>query len=396
MFDIFISTVIVLNSIVIGVELSVQPSEESETPETRLVFGVMENVFLIIYIVELACRFYACGKSCLRSSWVKFDVFIVLIGVIGNWLIPSIVLVAGDAISKPTFLSIFRLARVARAVRLFVQFRTLWMLISGIISSIPTIINVFVVLLLVLFAFACLGVEVITNNAKSSQGGEFQELVHQYWSTLPHIMLTLVQFVTLDSIGGIYAPMIHDETWLLFYFVPFLLVVSVILMNLVVAVVLEGFMESAKRDQEARRFLSEQRLEKLMPRLKTMFAELDSDGSGLVTLDEVESAPQELQNELEALLNGCSLLDLFEALDEDGSMEISIEEFLDGMTKITGGQSLEMTRLLKLQALTRQDLAELKQTCETRRALAAKRQEPRVSRGSAAESQSSVPPTLAL
>jgi len=387
MFDMFISMVIVLNSITIGVELTVQPSEESETPETKLAFGIVENVFLIIYTAELACRFYACGKSCLRSSWVKLDVCIVIIGIIGNWLVPIFILVAGDAISKPSFLSIFRLARIGRAVRLFVQFRVLWMLIRGIFSSMPTIMNVFIVFLLVIFAFACVGVEIITNNAKSSQGGEFQDLVHQYWSTLPRIMLTLVQFVTLDSAAGIYAPMIHDEAWLLLYFIPFLLVVAVVLMNLVVAVVLEGFMESAKRDQEARRLLNEERLEKLMPRLRTIFAELDSDGSGQITLDEVESAPLELQNELEALLDGCSLPDLFEALDEDGSMEISIDEFLDGMTKITGGRSLEMTRILKLQTLT---LAELKQTYETRCALlAAEKQEPRASRGSAVASHNS-------
>jgi hypothetical protein len=51
-----------LNSIVIGVELTVQPSEESETPESRLWFGIFENLFLSIYVVELAVRLYACGK----------------------------------------------------------------------------------------------------------------------------------------------------------------------------------------------------------------------------------------------------------------------------------------------------------------------------------------------
>ncbi|CAK0911048.1 unnamed protein product, partial [Prorocentrum cordatum] len=234
MFDLFISTVIVLNSIMMGVELTVQPSAESGTPQTRLFFGVMESVFLVVYIVELACRFYACGASCLRSSWVKFDVLIVTVGVIGDWLVPIILLASGEAIAKPSYLQIFRLARVGRAVRLFVQFRILWMLVSGIISSISTIVNVLIVLVLVLFAFSCLGVEVITNHAKSSQGGEFQNLVQEHWSSLPHTMLTLVQFVTLDSIGAIYAPMIREDLWLTLFFVPFILVVSIILMNLVI------------------------------------------------------------------------------------------------------------------------------------------------------------------
>ncbi|CAK0862627.1 unnamed protein product [Prorocentrum cordatum] len=371
-FDISMGTVIVLNAMMIAVELTVTPTEEDETPASRLAFGIAENVFLSIYLLELIFRIVACGRECLRNSWVRFDLALVCVGVLGSWIVPIIILIAGDAIEKlvpsAMFLRIFRLARLARALRLFVQFRTLWMLISGLFSSLPTIMNVFFVLLLALFVFACLGVEVMA----SISGAASQEMVDNYFATLPMIMLTLVQFVTMDSVATIYTPMIRENVWLMFFFLPFLLVVSVILMNLVTAVVIEVFLDHAKRDQETRKMYNEQRMSALVPQLRKMFEELDLDDSGCVTLEELNAAPEDVQSELERLLNVDSLYDLFEALDVDGSMEVTIEEFLDGMTRLTcNNQSLEITRVIKLQALIRQDLAELKHICQGRHGLPA-------------------------
>ncbi|CAK0856408.1 unnamed protein product [Prorocentrum cordatum] len=66
-FDVVLGVVISLNSVVIGVELTVQPSEGTETPGSRMVFGAFENLFLSIYVAELVARIYACGQSCLQK-----------------------------------------------------------------------------------------------------------------------------------------------------------------------------------------------------------------------------------------------------------------------------------------------------------------------------------------
>jgi voltage-gated sodium channel len=365
MFDVFMGVVIVLNSIIIGVELTVQPVDPSESsPETRLFFEVFEHVFLGIYVLELLCRLYACRTSCLRNGWVRFDVFLVIMGVLGSWVAPLIISLGGDSMRdagpSPLFLRVFRLARVARALRLFVQFRTLWMLVSGLSSSLPNVLNVFLVLSLTLFVFSCLAVEVITKE-RSSNGGDFQALVDQYWSSLPVIMMTLVQFVTLDTVGEIYKPMIEDNILLVFYFLPFMLMVSVILMNLVTAVVIQTFMEHVKRDEETRLLWNKQRMLTLMPRLTNVFAGLDMDGNGQITWEELKCAPTDVQVELESLLSVDSLADLFEALDQDGNMEISSDEFFDGMTRlICGNTSVDITRILKMLRSLRQDIRSLR------------------------------------
>jgi voltage-gated sodium channel len=369
MFDMTIGMVIILNSIIIGVELTMQPAERSESPAHASAFQALEHVFLIVYIVEIAIRIFACGTSCLRDWWVRFDVFLIIIGIAGAWVLPLMIALANDTVNTilptPMFLRVFRLARLARALRLFVQFRTLWMLVSGLYKSMFTVLNVFLVLALVLYIFSCIGFEVITHSDQGSWGEESQDLVGQYWSTLPMIMLTLVQFVTLDGIADIYKPLVEDDIWLIFYFGPFILVVSIILMNLVTAVVLENFLEQVESDHETRRLWNEQRMRELIPKLMTAFGKIDTDVSGQITIEELKSAPAELVDELENLFNVASIFDLFEALDVDNNLEVDVVEFFDGMSRfVCKHDALDTMKVITMLKLIRHDIVHVRSLCE--------------------------------
>ncbi|CAK0802267.1 unnamed protein product [Prorocentrum cordatum] len=354
LFDGVMGALITLNTLVIGVELMVFPPMTTPAPEGDAVFESLEHAFLLIYVAELSARIFACGMKCMRTNWVRFDFVLVSFGVVDSWLVPLVLLCAGEAVQKswspPTFMRILKLGRLARSLRLFVQFRTLWMLVSGLSQSLTTIVNVFIVLSLTLFIFACLGIEMITSNPKSFDEGTFGDIVNDYWSTLPKVMLTLVQFVTLDSIGQIYKPLIEEDWMLVLFFIPFILVVSVVVMNLVTAVVIEVFLDHAKRDQEMRQIYKNHYTRAILPQLRAMFEDLDADGNGYITLVELQHASEELQMDLGKLLNVDSLFDLFDALDADGSGEISIDEFLEGITQLsaTNSRGLELTRILNM------------------------------------------------
>jgi hypothetical protein len=127
-------------------------------------------------------------------------------------------------------LRVFRLFRLARALRLLVQFRTLWMLVQGLIHSCSTIFYTVVLITLILYIFSCIGVETIAIPYIDEQS-DFGDLVREYWSSVPNCMLSLVRFVTLDSIGSIYEPMIKQQNHLIMFFMPFLLIVSIALMS---------------------------------------------------------------------------------------------------------------------------------------------------------------------
>ena len=71
-FDLFIGLVIVLNSVLIGVETHMKAQGQSSE-----LFGVADVFFLAIYILELISRFFAHHLHCLKSGWVIFDFLLV-------------------------------------------------------------------------------------------------------------------------------------------------------------------------------------------------------------------------------------------------------------------------------------------------------------------------------
>merc|ERR1719247_1223877 len=207
---------------------------------------------------------------------------------------------------------IFRLAKLARTIRLLSQFRPLWMLVSGLLSSIGTMFYILILLVIILFVFACMGVELFTKNVKLREDPVFDAYIQQYWADLPISMLTLIQFVNLDGIGAIYTPMVRSEPTTGLFFISFMLIVSICLMNLVTAVIVEGSFEQAKSDQIFAKKERQRAMSKLLPVVRDIFAELDKDGSGKVTLEEFADADEAVQLALEKVCQTDDLVELFE------------------------------------------------------------------------------------
>ena len=63
-------------------------------------------------------------------------------------------------------------------------------------------------------------------------------------------------------------------------------------------------------------------LKQFLPRLWQCFKELDADGSGSLSLDEVMSAPEHVRDELKKMISADDLEELFRILDMDGGGEI--------------------------------------------------------------------------
>merc|ERR1719195_674986 len=103
----------------------------------------------------------------------------------------------------------------------------------------------------------------------------------------------------MDSISSIYFPLIVKDPVLVIFFLPFILIVSVALMNLVTAVIVEGAIEQGKQDREAMARYRQYSFKKLQPHLKDMFMKMDRDGNSRLTRDELLSAPEKIKQELQ-------------------------------------------------------------------------------------------------
>jgi hypothetical protein len=260
-------------------------------------------------------------------------------------------------------LRMLRLFRLARAVRLLVQFKTLWMLVRGLIGSASTIAYTFGLIVLILYIFACMAMELITKKHLNSPEPGIADCVADYFPDIQVAMLTLLQFVCMDSIGSIYRPLILQDPMLIVFFLPFILVVSIALMNLVTAVIVEGAIEQGKNDRESQSRYKAYAFKKMIPGLRAMFHKLDADGSGTLSLEELIEAPQDVKMHFEEILNVESMVELFEIVDVDNSGVVDIDEFCDGISKLVNStQSVEVVRILNQLSVTRRVIEDLSMT----------------------------------
>jgi voltage-gated sodium channel len=356
--------VIVANSICVGVAIN-QDLKGMDAKEANNI----EHLFLVIFIIELLLRLFVRGWKGLRNAWTLFDFVIVLIGVLSQWVLDPIAqserfknnaLVLQGA--QPVLvLRMLKLLRLVRAVRLVATFKPLWKLTQGFLSSAGTMVSAVVMLVLTLYIFACVGAEVI---AKVSWETQFvSEFVLERFSTLPLIMLTLVQFITLDSISGFYFPMILEKPALSIYFLALVVFVGVALMNLITAMLVEAAVVSASEDKEMQAFYNRQKEKKLKPSLEQFFALLDKSGDNVVTAKEIVEDLQaeiEIPSNLRGVVTEARIVELFDHLDHDGNGELTQEEFVNGMLMVAFSEvPVESKQMLHLLIKTRSQMGRL-------------------------------------
>lgn len=326
-FEYLMGLIIVINAITVGYEI------QSSLTHVSPWMSWIDFAFVMIYLAELTVRFLAFGKKCLCDPWCILDMILISIGIVSLFTSSTGV----EVQEMQTFMVVrtFRLLRLIRALQLLKQFRTVWRLVSGLLTSANAMLSTLVLVMLTLYIAACLGIEVITKDSTLSQADETSGIVSQYFGSLFSTLLTLSSFVTLDSVAPIYSPLIAQKPGLAFYFFFIVLFVSVALMNLVTAVLVEGALSHASADREVEKLDLREKLQKQMPRLLTIFGEIDKDGSGTLTMEEMSHVPIDIiPEELRAKTNISSMHDVFEMLDVDGGGELTREEFVDGLLNL--------------------------------------------------------------
>ncbi|CAJ1393566.1 unnamed protein product [Effrenium voratum] len=329
-FENVIGLVILVNMITIGVEAEL--SLGNNVPEW---LQQLERAFLAIYTLEIILRLLAEGWGAFCTAWFLLDFFLVSEGI------EKVLVVRG-----------LRLLRLVRALRVVEHFRVVWQLVYALLSAGQTMLSTTALVTFMLYIFGCMAVELITKDDVLKSQPATTAIVEQYFYSLPRAILTLLQFVTLDSIAQVYTPLILERPYLAMYFFSILIFVSIGLMNLVTAVIIEGALDQAAKKHEEERILMKQKVKQSLPSLLETFLAIDVDGSGLITKEELANMPLDMlpPNFLKNLPID-SMMDLFEVLDVDDSNSVSQAEFVEGLlnlamldTPIWNIQSLKLLR----------------------------------------------------
>jgi Ca2+-binding EF-hand superfamily protein len=367
-----VGLIILLNAALTGVEV-----EQRLSGNPTLPFRQFEIVFTMIYVFELILRIVAGGfmkvnipinvkrewgkrdeypysflmPAALVNEWVLFDGFLVSV---------SIMALAAETFQNitgvtPTFLRLLRLLRLLRALRPFIQFRTLYILVRGLLNSMSVMLSTIVITTLLLYIGGLAILEFITLPALE---GEFQEefpeaafaLIATKYSRLWPTMLSILEIMLLDSPSEKYRIFIESQPKYALLFIPILVVTAIVLMNLVTAVFVDFSMISGKEERDSTRRKEALQRQVLLDEISYLFSRIDENQDGVVSFEEIMNAPSEIKDKISKAIGMGIIADevdldafkeaigtLFAILDVDGSKSLSVEEFVNGISRVISG-----------------------------------------------------------
>mmetsp|Transcript_16436 Transcript_16436/g.38517 ORF Transcript_16436/g.38517 Transcript_16436/m.38517 type:complete len:487 (+) Transcript_16436:100-1560(+) len=347
-FQVFIGLVIFLNIVVLW--------GETDLPHLSI-WVVFDNIFLAIFLVEIVMRimhkgwseYYLTGKD---KAWAYLDTAIVCLGVFDLWVTPLFLAEfrqAGSA--KSSLLRFLRLMRLLRLLRVFRMIPKLQGFVNALWNMFGTFIWIFGVLFLFILCFAIMLTHLL-GHAEALGDREYLErehnealhLVMTYFQDVPTSLFTLFQLTTTDNWDRIAKPLVEINPWWRLFFVFFISFASWTMISVLTAVASTNMIEATSDRKENQLREQEQRHKQFLSFLHESFLEADIDGNGLLDKDEFKALMEKdfVHRQMKDLGIHLTQEELFKAwdmLDIDESGELTIEEFVTGLSYLQEGLS---------------------------------------------------------
>ena len=236
----FLIAVILFNAVILGLETSAAVMDRAG-PLLR----ALDTACLAIFVVELVARLYALGLRFFRSGWNVFDFVIVAVS-----LVP-----AGEGTS------VLRALRILRVLRVVSVTPSLRRVVDGLGRALPGMGSVFLLILLIYYIAAVMATKL------------FAASFPEWFGSLGASAYSLFQVMTLESWSmGIVRPVMEVYPYAWAFFVPFILMTTFAVMNLIVGLIVNSMQEAASEEtrEEAQAFET-----KVLDRLAEIERKLD-------------------------------------------------------------------------------------------------------------------------
>ena len=207
-----ILAVILFNAAILGLETS-----ERAMAQAGGLIVMLDRISLAIFVIEIALKLFARGFGFFRRGWNLFDFVIV-----GISLIPA-----------AQGLSVLRAMRILRLLRVLSVAPSLRRVVEGLLNALPGMASVFLLMGLIFYIGAVMATKLF--------GTEFPE----WFGTLGRSGYSLFQIMTLESWSmGIVRPVmqVYPQAWA--FFVPFILITTFAVVNLVVGLIVNSMQEA--------------------------------------------------------------------------------------------------------------------------------------------------------
>lgn len=219
-FQNIVTIVIIFSSILVGA------STYNVDRSLAVIINILDYAVTIFFIIEILIRFFSESKKqdFFKDGWNVFDTIIVISSIIPTG--------AGNSII------VLRLLRLARLLRIISFLPELRFVIESLIESIKHSISILILTFILIYIYAVAGVILFGDVAS----GRFE--------TLGQALLALFQIMTLSSWETIMLPIvsIYPNSWI--FFVSYVFLSSLIILNLFIAILVDVVAERKKRQIE--------------------------------------------------------------------------------------------------------------------------------------------------
>ncbi len=209
--------VIVFNAVLLGLETS---------DGIMNLFGplilALDKACLAIFVVELALKLVALGPRFFRNGWNLFDFVIVAVS-----LVPA----------AQSF-SVLRALRILRVLRIISAAPRLQRVVEGFITALPGMGSVFLLMAIIFYIGSVMATKL------------FAESFPQWFGSLGQSSYSLFQIMTLESWSmGIVRPVMEVYPYAWLFFVPFIMVTTFAVVNLLVGLIVNSMQDAHSVDE---------------------------------------------------------------------------------------------------------------------------------------------------
>eukprot|EP00930_Biecheleria_cincta_P046984 TRINITY_DN3249_c0_g1_i1.p1 TRINITY_DN3249_c0_g1~~TRINITY_DN3249_c0_g1_i1.p1 ORF type:complete len:611 (-),score=124.66 TRINITY_DN3249_c0_g1_i1:443-2275(-) len=310
-------------------------SKESEASRFSCIFGVELLLRLSVFRAEF---FYIEGWA-----WNIFDTicvsFSVLDAITDYLLAGTGVKQALDNLSILRVLRLFRILRLVRMVRFIPALKSMVYLIA---ASLQSFFWTLVLIVGVMYIYAVYLTEIAT---ELKHDGKSTDVIQEYWGDLFTSISTLFQAITggddwHNFISGFKAVEGDKYTQNLIFFILYIAFASLVLMNLVTGVFVEG----------AQRIAAEEKRQDLQKQVRKVVQVSKNDINASIDWDEFNEqlSKKEMECYLKAFqMDQSQAKDIFYILDDMRTGTITMKDFFSACMQLHGAVRLSDTEILR-------------------------------------------------
>ncbi|XP_033472200.1 sodium channel protein type 2 subunit alpha isoform X2 [Epinephelus lanceolatus] len=256
-FDIVIMILICLNMVTMMVET------DDQTPDMDKILYWINLVFIVLFTGECVLKMISLRHYYFTIGWNIFDFVVVILSIVGMFL--------SEVIEKyfvsPTLFRVIRLARIGRILRLIKGAKGIRTLLFALMMSLPALFNIGLLLFLVMFIYAIFG---MSNFAYVKREAGIDDMFN--FETFGNSMICLFQITTSAGWDGLLAPILNkrepdcdsqmehpgnsykgncgNPSVGIFFFVSYIIICFLIVVNMYIAVILENFSVATEESAE--------------------------------------------------------------------------------------------------------------------------------------------------